>query len=51
MAVETTPFDSALVLDTPEAIEEYLTDAMESGDAAVIAHAREVVSRIEASEG
>jgi len=51
MAIETSPFDAALVLNTPEAIEEYLADALESGDPAVIAHARAVVSRIEASQG
>ncbi|MFZ4605507.1 MAG: hypothetical protein ACOYM5_04550 [Caulobacter sp.] len=51
MAIETTPFDAALVLNTAEAVEEYLADALESGDAAVIAQAREVVSRIEGSRG
>jgi len=42
---ETRPFDSALVLDTPEAIEEYLVDAFESEDPAVISHALGVVAR------
>jgi probable addiction module antidote protein len=43
--LETEPYDSALVLDTPEAIEEYLADAFESEDIAVIAHALGVVAR------
>jgi probable addiction module antidote protein len=45
MAIETHAYDSALVLDTPEAIEEYLVDAFESEDSAVIAHALGVVAR------
>ena len=45
MPLETRPYDSALVLDTPEAIEEYLIDAFESGDSAVISHALGVVAR------
>ncbi|MDB5470423.1 MAG: hypothetical protein JWR84_1983 [Caulobacter sp.] len=45
MPTQTRPFDSALVLDTPEAIEEYLTDAFESDDGAVIAQALGVVAR------
>ena len=43
--LEIEPYDSALVLDTPEAIEEYLADAFESEDIAVIAHALGVVAR------
>lgn len=45
MAIETQPFDSAAVLDTPEAIEAYLEDAFESSDARVISHALGVVAR------
>jgi probable addiction module antidote protein len=45
MTLRTTEFDSAVVLDTPEAIEEYLADAFESEDAAVISHALGVVAR------
>jgi probable addiction module antidote protein len=45
MATQTRPYDSALVLDTPEAIEEYLIDAFESEDPAVIAQALGVVAR------
>jgi probable addiction module antidote protein len=45
MKIETRPFDSALVLDAPEAIEAYLADAFESEDAAVIAQALGVVAR------
>jgi len=46
MALRTTEFDSAVVLDAPEAIEEYLADAFESGDPAVISHALGVVARV-----
>ena len=45
MPTQISDFDSALVLDTPEAIEEYLIDAFESEDAAVITHALGVVAR------
>ena len=45
MPVETHLYDSATVLDTPEAIEEYLVDAFESGDSRVIAYALGVVAR------
>jgi len=45
MALRTTEFDSAVVLDTPEAIEEYLADAFESEDPAVISHGLGVVAR------
>lgn len=38
-------FDSARVLDTPEAVEEYLLDAFESDDVAVIAQALGVAAR------
>ncbi len=45
MATRTSPFDSAEYLDTPEAIEAYLEDALESGDSAIVAHALGVVAR------
>jgi probable addiction module antidote protein len=45
MALRTTEFDSAAVIDTPEAVEDYLADAFESEDAAVISHALGVVAR------
>lgn len=39
MAIETTRWDSADFLDTPEAIAAYLEAAFEDGDPKVIAHA------------
>lgn len=45
MTLPTTDFDSAAVLDSPEAIEGYLADAFESEDPAIIAHAFGVVAR------
>jgi probable addiction module antidote protein len=39
MAMKTSAFDSAEYLDSPEAIETYLEDALESNDPTVIAHA------------
>ncbi|WP_339915168.1 addiction module antidote protein [uncultured Brevundimonas sp.] len=45
MKLRTTGYDSAVVLDTPEAVQEYLADAFESEDAALIAHALGVVAR------
>lgn len=45
MALKTSRFDAAEVLDTPEAIEAFLEDAFESGDAAFITHALGVVAR------
>jgi probable addiction module antidote protein len=43
--VKTTPFDAAAYLDTPSAIAEYLTAALETDDAAVIARAVGVAAR------
>jgi probable addiction module antidote protein len=37
--VRTRPYDSAEYLDTPEAIAEYLTDALEDGDPSFVAKA------------
>jgi probable addiction module antidote protein len=45
MALRTTESDSSAVIDTPEAVEDYLADAFESEDAAVISHALGVVAR------
>lgn len=45
MPTKISDFDAAIVLDTPEAIEEYLTDAFESEDAAFITHALGIVAR------
>ena len=45
MPLITKPFDSAAVLDTPEAVEEYLKDAFDSQDANLIAFALGVVAR------
>ena len=45
MPIETHPFDAAAVLDTPEAIEEYLADAFETDDPKFISHALGVVAR------
>ena len=45
MAIETTKWDSADFLDTPEAVAAYLEAAFEDGDPQVIAHALGVVAR------
>jgi probable addiction module antidote protein len=45
MPIETTPFDAARYLDTPESQAELVTDALESGDAKYLAHALGVVAR------
>lgn len=45
MALETRPFDPAEYLDTAEAIEAYLADAFEMGDASEIGRALGVVAR------
>lgn len=45
MATKTSAFDSAAYLDSPEAIEAYLEDALESSDPAIIAHALGVIAR------
>lgn len=43
--IATTPFDSSEILDSPEAIAAYLSDAMASGDAAEFQDALNVVAR------
>jgi probable addiction module antidote protein len=45
MPTATVPLDVAEFLDTPEAQAEFLTDALESGDAAYVAHALGIVAR------
>ena len=45
MPLETTPFDPAEYLDNDEAVAGYLTDALETGDAAFIADALGIVAR------
>lgn len=45
MKLPTTKYDSAVALDTPEAIQDYLTDAFESEDPALISYALGVVAR------
>lgn len=47
MALETTTWDSADYLKTPEDIAAYLEAAFEDGDAALITHALGVVARAE----
>ncbi len=45
MALKTRLHDSARYLDTDEAIAEYLSDALESGEPSVVTHALGVVAR------
>ncbi|WP_353199839.1 addiction module antidote protein [Sandarakinorhabdus sp.] len=45
MAVTTIPFDAAPFLDDEAAQAEYLSDALATGDAAVVAHALGVLAR------
>ena len=45
MAFETTPWDSAELLDTPQAVAAYIEAAFEDGDPALITHALGVVAR------
>lgn len=45
MSLETTPYDSADYLNSPEDIAFYLEAAFEDGDPALIAHALGVVAR------
>lgn len=42
---KTAPYDSAEFLRTPEAIEFYMAEALETGDPALIVHALGVVAR------
>ena len=43
--VKTRAYDSAEFLDSPEAIAQYLTEALETADAAFIAHAIGIAAR------
>jgi len=43
--LETEPFDPAKYLESPEAQKELLDDALESGEAAYIAHALGIIAR------
>ena len=45
MALETTRFDAAEFLGTPEAQKEFIDDAFESGDPKYITHALGIVAR------
>ena len=45
MTLETTPWDTAEFLDTPEAITAYVEAALEVGDPALVTHALGVVAR------
>jgi probable addiction module antidote protein len=45
MALKTTPFDAAEYLDTPEAQAEFITAALETGDAAFIRDSVNMVAR------
>lgn len=45
MPLETSPYDSAEYLDTPEAVAAYIDEAFQTGDAAFIAHALGVAAR------
>ena len=45
MATTTRPYDSARYLDSPEAVEEYLADALADGDPKAVAHALGVIAR------
>ncbi len=45
MAIETTPWDSAELLDTPEAVAAYIEAAFEDGDPTLISHALTAATR------
>ena len=45
MGLNTVPFDAAKYLDTDEAVEEFLTAAFETGEAAFIAKSLGIVAR------
>lgn len=51
MAIKTIPFDAAPFLDDAESQAEYLSDALASGDAAVVAHALGVLARAQGMTG
>ncbi len=45
MPLETTPYDSAEYLDTPETVAAYMDEAFKTGDAAFIAYALGIAAR------
>lgn len=45
MTLRTAPFDPADYLETPEAVAAYMSEALESGDAAFVADALGVIAR------
>ncbi len=51
MVTKTSVFDSAAYLDTREAVEAYLEDALESNDPLIIAHAIGVIARATGTSG
>lgn len=51
MTLETRPFDPAAYIDTPEAAEEYLIAAFETGDPSFIAASVGVVARARGMSG
>lgn len=50
MTAKTKPFDAAGYLNTAEARDEFLRDALETGDAGYIAHAETVVAQAEEAQ-
>lgn len=50
MSITTSPFDATRYLRDPEARAEFMRAAMETGDPAFIAHARDVVARAAAAD-
>lgn len=51
MGIKTIPFDAAAYLDDAESQAEYLSDALATGDAAVVAHALGVLARAQGMTG
>lgn len=49
MPLETQPFDAADYLDSDEAVEAFLQDALDTGDADEVARALTVIARAKAS--
>lgn len=49
MTIETSLFDAAKYLGDPDARAEFLRDALETGDAGYIAHAKDVIARAAAA--
>jgi probable addiction module antidote protein len=51
MGIKTIPFDAAAFLDDAQAQADYLSDALATGDAAVVAHALGVLARAQGMTG